>query len=114
MTWGKITDRDLWTGLTIGLAAIAAWFLATRTTLFLAYGTSGTPHDLAQAQSMCDGGLGQFARALNAQAAANCTSVDTYAMWLNLAGFAGLLLAAASVAVLAYRHNRPSAATTHL
>jgi hypothetical protein len=104
-----ITERHLWTGLATGIAAIAAWFVATRTTLLLAY-KGGT---LSQVQGICDSGLGRLGRAMYTQAATNCNSVDSYSMWLNLLGFAGLLLAVASVAVLFYRsQHRPSETVT--
>jgi hypothetical protein len=105
MTTARITDRQLWGGVTTGLAAIAGWFAATHTTLLLAY-RGGT---LSQVQGICDSGIGQLGRAMSTQAAASCSQVDTYSMWLNLAGFAGLMLAIASAALLAYRaQHRPT------
>lgn len=94
-------DQNLAGWLTVGLVLIAAWYLATRTTLLFAY-RAGT---LAQVQSLCDSGLGRIARGMSAQGAARCGHVDSLAMWLNLAGIAGVLLVVgvAGYAVLARR-----------
>jgi hypothetical protein len=108
MTTARVTDRQLWGGVATGLAVIAGWFTATHTTLLLAY-RGGS---LSQVQGICDSGLGQLGRAMSAQTAARCSQVDSYSMWLNVAGFAGLMLAIASAALLAYRaqHQSPSGA----
>ncbi len=93
-----------WLGVAAGLGLIAAWFAATRTTLLLAYGTPATGiHTLAQAQGLCDSSIGQYARTLSAQGAANCSGVDAVSMHWNIAGFAGLLLAISCGVLLAYR-----------
>jgi hypothetical protein len=104
MIAARITDRQLWGAVATGLAAIVGWFAATHTTLLLAY-RGGS---LSQVQGICDSGLGQLGRAMSAQAEASCSQVDTYSMWLNVAGFAGLMLAIASAALLAYRSQHRS------
>jgi hypothetical protein len=77
-----------WAGIIIGGGLIAIWYIATRTTLVLAY-KAGT---LAQVQGLCDSNLGRLSRAMNAQGDAACTHIDGLSMWWNLAGFAGLAL----------------------
>lgn len=109
MTRTRITDRQLRAALIIGLAAIVVWFAATRTTLLLAYGKNSSPLTLNQVQGVCDSSMGLIARNLSAQGAANCASVDIYSMWLNVAGFAGLMLAIASAALIAYRSQHQPA-----
>lgn len=81
-------DQSLAGWLTVGLALIGGWFVATRTTLLFAY-RAGT---LAQVQSLCDSTLGRVARDMTTTAASNCAHADSLAMWLNLAGITGVLL----------------------
>lgn len=97
-----------WAGIAAGLALIAAWYAATRTTLLIAYGSpaAGT-RTLAQVQGICDSSFGTFARTMSAQGAAGCGHIDSLSTSWNAAGFAGLLLAAAAGIVLIYRAQRP-------
>jgi hypothetical protein len=104
----RATDRQLWYGIAAGLLMIMGWYAATRTTLLLAYGNGGTL-TLHQAQGICDSAIGQIGRALSAQAAVNCGSVDSYAKWLNITGVAGLFLTVTCGATFGYRiEHRPA------
>lgn len=97
-------------GAVLGVALIAVWFAATRTTMWNAYGNQDTGiRSLAQAQGVCNSDIGQISQTMSAQGAANCAGINHTAMLWNAAGFAGLLLAIISVAMLAYRaQHRPS------
>jgi hypothetical protein len=111
MTTMRSTDRRFLAGLITGIAGIVIWFVATRTTLLLAY-RGGS---LSQVQAICSSGIGQLGRIMSTQANAECASIDRYAMWLNVLGFAALLLVIGSAGVLIYRAmQRPSAASTSL
>ncbi len=101
---GYVKDIYLRIGAVLGLVLIGAWFVYTRTTFALSYGTQGTGlRTMAEVQGLCDSSAGQLARTLSAQGSAACGSVDHAATLWNAAGFAGLLLAVACAAVLLYR-----------
>ena len=97
-----------WKGIVIGGGLVVAWYIATRTTIVLAY-KAGT---LSQVQGICDSSTGRLARALSAQGAADCSHIDSISMWWNLAGFAGLALVIGCGAWLIYRSQRTSSAAS--
>ena len=95
----NITGTQLRIGAAAGIALIFAWFAATRTTLLLAY-RGGT---LSQVHAICDSSVGQLGRLMSARAATECSNIDNALTWWNVAGIAGVLLAAGCGALLAYR-----------
>lgn len=96
-----------WAGIIIGGALIALWYIATRTTLVLAY-KAGT---LSQVQGLCDSNIGRLSRALSAQGAADCNHIDGLSTWWNAAAFAGLLLIVGCAGWLIYQHQRTTPGT---
>lgn len=92
-----------WTGAVLGIALIAGWFAATRTTMWNAYGNQDTGiRTLSQAQGICDSDIGQLSRTMSVQGAANCAAIDHTAMLWNAAGFTGLLLLVICAVVLGF------------
>jgi hypothetical protein len=91
-----------WAGIIIGGGLIALWYIATRTTLVLAY-RAGT---LSQVQGLCNSNIGMVSRAMSAQGDAACNHIGTVATWWNAAGFAGLLLVLGCAGWLVYQSQR--------
>lgn len=95
-----------------GIALIVAWYAATRTTLWNAYGNQDTGiRTLSQAQGVCNSDIGQISQTMSAQGAANCAGINHTAMLWNAAGFAGLVLLLIFAALIAYRATRPATAS---
>lgn len=101
----------VWTGVILGVVLIAAWFAATRTTMWNAYGSQDAGvRTLSQAQGICNSDIGQLSQTMSAQGAANCAGINHTAMLWNAAGFAGVLLLVICAALIAYRATRPATA----
>jgi hypothetical protein len=98
----KISNQ--WAGLIAGAALIIAWYLATRTTLIIAYGAGS----MSQAQSLCGSGFGYLARGMSPKTDLACSHITSDMNWWNLAGFAGLALLAGCAAWLIWQRSRQS------